>query len=144
LSVFGKLRHPWNPAENIKMTGKSASLFTPAEMQTLLRPLVQQLALAGVPRDRIAEVCTLVIDTAMRRAGEGPASTFAADSDDKVAFTAADAPNYSRWFGADDNGLFPGGLHRFFGLDVRAFAVATGLQRAHRDGRWYWRARASG
>jgi hypothetical protein len=118
---------------------RTASSFTPAELQDLLRPLVAQLARAGVPRDAIAGICTACLDAAMKQAGAGgSARAFAADADDRAVFTAADAPRYAEWFGAGEDGLYPGGLHLFFGLDVKSFSQATGMRRAHRDGRWHW------
>lgn len=44
-------------------------------------------------------------------------------------FSAADVPNYARYFAADARGHYPGTLHRQFGCDLRTFADRSHLVR---------------
>jgi hypothetical protein len=99
--------------------------MTDTELKAALRPLLKKAFEAG------------------RQAAQQPqARTFAADSDDspqfRPPFGPADAKNYAHFYG-DDDGVYPGSLHRHFGMGKREFSEATGLRLRWRDGRgWEW------
>ena len=103
--------------------------MTETDLLDLLRPHIPRILAAGAAQER-------------ERLRTATFSDVPDEDGGAVGFTAADLERFSDYYAADEQGQYPGHIHRAFGCGVKAFADATKLLRrgVMRDGKhaWVW------
>lgn len=111
------------------MIDKPGHTMTETDLLDLLRPHIPRILAAGAAQERERLRTATFSDTPDEDSGA-------------VGFTAADLERFSDYYAADEQGQYPGHIHRAFGCGVKAFADATKLLRRGvlRDGKhgWVW------
>ncbi len=126
--------------------------MTESEVRAVVMPLLKQAKTQGA--EAMIEAIRLAAPLLAQRtaaSAQPPAQHFSEfgrepDRPDEDTFSADDVPNIGKYYAADEDGSYPGHLHRRFKCSVKQFAERAGLLQqlvtVERDGKhrrsWRW------